>query len=226
MDNDSIIGNEVSIYFDDIIRNKEMIKEMFKTNIMVYEDKIKGNKEKISTLQEELSKINTAYLLIENKLKLEYAKSHEQFQKHEINYKLLDKTYSHYKCLIREREDEIKKFEEQSIFAFQDYQNKKIKLDCLNVQIIEAEFQLRNLQNKFDEKVNQAIEKEESEYNEKLTSSTVTSEKRIENVEKYISDNLKYRSNYDNSSFIQNKEGVFDKISNSDKAKDNKCYIF
>jgi hypothetical protein len=145
--------HEVSIYFDDILRNKDMIKEMFKTNILVYEDKIKSNSEKLNSLKDELTKLNSDFLLIENKLKLDYAKTHDEFQKHDINHKLLEKTLSHYKYLIREREEEIKKLEEQSIFAYQDYQNKKVKLDCISVQIVEAEFQLNNLQKEIDRQI-------------------------------------------------------------------------
>jgi hypothetical protein len=157
--------SEVSLYFEDILKNKEMIKEMFRTNIMVYEDKLKQNKEKSNSLKEDLEKISSEFQLVENKLKLEYAKNHDEFQKHDINCKLLDKTLSHYKMLIRERENEIKKIEEQTIYAHQDYQNKKVKHDCLAVQIVEAEFQLKNLQKQIDEKVNKIIENDEEEVN-------------------------------------------------------------
>lgn len=149
--------NEVETYFNDIIRNKEMIIDMIKTNILVYEDKIKSNNEKIIQLNEEIEKINSDFQIVENKLKLEYAKTHDEFQKHDVNYKLLDKTYTHYRILIKEKEDEIKKLEEQSIFAFQDYQSKKVKLDCVSVQIIESEFQLKSLQNQIDNHINKII---------------------------------------------------------------------
>jgi hypothetical protein len=155
--------SEVSLYFEDILKNKEMIKEMFKTNIMVYEDKLKQNKAKSNSIKEDLDKLNSDFQLVENKLKLEYAKSHDEFQKHDINCKLLDKTLSHYKMLVRERENEIKKIEEQSIYAQQDYQNKKVKRDCLAVQIVEAEFQLKSLQKQIDEKLNKLKEDHEDE---------------------------------------------------------------
>ena len=119
-----------------------------------YEDKIKSNCQKINQLNEDLEKINSDFSIVENKLKLEYAKVHDEFQKHDINYKLLEKTNTHYKILIKEKENEIKKLEEQSIFAFQDYQSKKVKLDCLSVQIIESEFQLKSLQNQMDKHIN------------------------------------------------------------------------
>jgi hypothetical protein len=164
--------HEVSIYFDDILRNKDMIKEMFKTNILVYEDKIKSNSEKLNSLKDELTKLNSDFLLIENKLKLDYAKTHDEFQKHDINHKLLEKTLSHYKYLIREREEEIKKLEEQSIFAYQDYQNKKVKLDCISVQIVEAEFQLNNLQKEIDRQI--LTKENENLINDNIVGSIIT----------------------------------------------------
>ena len=72
----------------------------------------------------------------------------------------------HYKSLIREREDEIRKLEEQSIYCYQDYQNKKVKLDCLNVQIVEADFQLKNFQRLMDEKINCLVNSKKSEENQ------------------------------------------------------------
>ena len=147
-------SEELTKYFEDILKNKELIIEMINTNLLMYEDKIKTNKDKISQIKETHEKINGEFLNNENKLKLEYSKYHDQYQKHDINYKLLDRTSSHYKTLIKEREDEIRKFEEQSIYCYQDYQNKKCKLDCLNVQIVEAEFQFKNLQKLMDDKIN------------------------------------------------------------------------
>ena len=64
------------------------------------------------------------------------------------NYKLLSKTHSHYKTLIMEREIEIRKLEEKLLFGEQDFHNKKIKLDCMNIRIEEAEFHLKNLEEK------------------------------------------------------------------------------
>ncbi len=149
--------NEMSLFFDDILKNKEMIKQMLSTNILIYNDKVSGNAIKIKEIKEELDKINSDFHIVENKLKLDFARNHDNVQKHEINLKLLDKTYSHYKTLILEREAEIRKLEERLLFAEQDYQNKKIKLDCLNIQITESEFQLKNLNTKLNEKVENFI---------------------------------------------------------------------
>ena len=154
--------NDIYDYLEDILRNKSMIKDMINTNKMAYEDKIEANKILIEEIKQEIDRINSDFQVVENKRKIEFAKSHEQFQKHDINYKLLDKTNTHYKILIKEKEEDIRKLEEQIIFASQDYQNKKVKLDCVNVQIIEAEFQLKNLQKIAEEKINQ-IKYEENE---------------------------------------------------------------
>ncbi len=207
---------EVSIYFEDILKNKDMIKEMYKTNIMVYEDKLKQSKEKSSLLKEELDKINSEFQLVENKLKLEYAKNHDEFQKHDINCKLLDKTLTHYKMLIREREDEVKKLEEQSIFAHQDYQNKKVKNDCLTVQIIEAEFQLKNFQKQLNEKVNKIIEEDGtnlSQMNNNLSNLDISDISKIDNasirteipqvsIGNFLKEKMPYKSSYTDKSEI------------------------
>jgi len=50
------------------------------------------------------------------------------------------------------------------LFAEQDYQN-KIKLDCLNIQITEAEFQLKNLNGNLNEQVDHIIEEGDSDSN-------------------------------------------------------------
>lgn len=150
-------AEELTKYFEDILKNKELIIEMVNTNVLMYEEKIKINKEKIQQLKELNEKMNAESTQTENKRKSEYAKYQEQFQKHEINYKLLERTSLHYKSLIKEREEEIRKFEEQAIYCYQDYQNKKVKLDCLNVQMVEAEFQLKNLQKLMDEKINSIV---------------------------------------------------------------------
>lgn len=242
------INNEMSVYIDDILKNKEMIKEMFRTNIMVYEDKLKQNKEKSDSIRDELQKITSDFQLIENRLKLEYAKNHDEFQKHEINCKLLDKTLTHYKMLIREREDEIKKLEEQSIYAHQDFQNKKVKHDCLGVQIVEAEFQLKNLQNQMDEKLNQIIKEENykhinsSETNKsKFEKSASTSNQmpnldiseitRIDNpsfrsvsnptsVNKFLKEKMQYRSTYADQSLL------LEQISMNQDVRKKNCIIF
>ena len=154
---------DLGAYFEDIVKNKELIIEMINTNILMYHDKIKTNKEKISLIKEHHDKIRAEYQSSETKLKSEYSKYHEQYQKHEINYKLLDRTSAHYKSLIKDREDEIRKFEEQSIYCYQDYQNKKVKLDCINVQIVEAEFQLKNFQRMMDDKINILVSPKKSD---------------------------------------------------------------
>ena len=159
-------SEELSKYFEDILKNKELIIEMINTNILMYEDKIKTNKEKISQIKDHQEKVSAEFSISETRLKSEFSKYHEQYQKHEINYKLLDRTSSHYKSLIREREDEIRKLEEQSIYCYQDYQNKKVKLDCLNVQIVEADFQLKNFQRLMDEKINCLVNSKKSEENQ------------------------------------------------------------
>lgn len=235
-DNNAI--QEVSVYFDDIIRNKDMIKEMFKTNILVYEDKVKANNEKLAQLKEDLARLGSEFSLVENKLKLEYAKNHDNFQKHDINFKLLDKTHTHYKMLIRDREEEIKKIEEQTIFAYQDYQNKKIKLDCVNVQIVEAEFQLETLKKKMNEHINNMIDiQKDDEENEDLHFRKSNSSN--ENVEKVLSERMAYRSGYA-TSIGNSKKNKFDSVASQSADKDlfdtmtmngegvnrNKCLIF
>lgn len=246
--------DDMSIYFDDILRNKEMIKEMFKTNILVYEDKIKKNEEMKKELRDELNRITSDFHLIENRLKLEYGKAIEQYQKHDINYKLLEKTSAHYKSLIREREEEIKKIDEQSIFAYQDYQNKKIKLDCICVQTIEAEFQLKNLQKRLEEKMNKLIELNncnstvnngEVVYsNPNININNEYIKPPSKDVDKFLKENLPYRSSYvsnksksvviDNSdtrSMRSEKSELprefFDTITmNSDNIRRNNCIIY
>jgi hypothetical protein len=207
--------SELGIYFEDIIRNKDMIKDMFNTNILVYEDKLRSNEETLNEKKDEYNRLMNDFTLIENKLKLEYAKNHEELQKYEINYKLLEKTHSHYKTLIREREEEIKKLEQQSIFAYQDYQNKKVKLDCINVQIIEAEFQLKNLQKRLTEKMSKvtSIMKEEDEERKTSCDRSVMSDenrgklqikptKEIKDVEKFLTDKMEYKSSYNRSNTL------------------------
>ena len=214
--------SEVSVYFEDILRNKDMIKEMFKTNILVYEDKIKANSEKLNNLKDELKKVNSDFQLIENKLTLDYAKSHDNFQKHDINLKLLEKTSLHYKYLIREREEEIKKLEEQSIYAYQDYQNKKVKLDCIAVQIVEAEFQLQNLQKEVDNKINQRIE--ESRENKEYSNSHYDEEIQLKTQRSIITNKTE---NKINKLSKPSDSSIFDTITmdNSTLSK-HKCVIF
>jgi hypothetical protein len=239
--------SEISTYFDDILRNKDMIKEMLKINISVYEDKTRVNNAQILTLKDDLNKTNSEFSIVENKLKLEYAKNHEQFQKHDINFKLLEKTLLHYRCLIKDREEEIKKYEEQSIYASQDYQNKKIKLDCINVQIIEAEFQLNTLQKKIDEKIKNMALGNNNNLDSNLTTQNENEEicykkpkQGQENINKYIESNLGKKSSYSESFISQkqkknnlsqremhNESAVFDQITNNAHiAKRNKCVIF
>jgi hypothetical protein len=178
-------SEELTKFFEDILKNKDLILEMVNTNILMYDEKIKANKEKIGQIKENQEKLQAENQAQENKLKSEYAKYHEQLQKHEVNFKLLDRTGAHYKSLIKEREDEIRKYEEQSIYCYQDYQNKKMKLDCLNVQIVEAEFQLKNLQRLMDEKINSLVNPKKSEnqfQNISLDSSTTTTNTKQSNI--------------------------------------------
>lgn len=243
--------DDISVYLEDILRNKSMIKEMINTNTMAYEDKIESNKILIQEIKNEINQITSDFQIVENKLKLEYAKSHEQFQKHEINYKLLDKTNTHYKMLIREREEEVRKLEEQIIFACQDYQNKKVKLDCTNVQIVEAEFQLKNLQNLCKEK----IEKIKNEYDENIIeeeknskiyvaqSSSQINKDETREIDKIIYEKLNYKSSYSENISMASKHNpksnksfelssykeneMFDAITmNSEHLKKNSCFIF
>lgn len=226
------IFNEVSVYFEDILRNKDMIKEMFKTNILVYEDKIKSNSEKLNSFRDELNKLNSEFILVENKLKLNYAKTHDEFQKHDINHKLLEKTLSHYKYLIREREEEIKKLEEQSIFAFQDYQNKKVKLDCMQVQIVEAEFQLNNLEKEIDRQIitrqiendNLRIgEKENIEYDKDISIGSIITNKTVGKI-------LREKNDLGSSNSklkIEKQSEIFETMSiNNPSLNRSKCLIF
>lgn len=103
----------------------------------------------------------------------------------------MNKTYSHYRTLIVERESEIRKLEEKLLFAEQDYQNKKIKLDCLNIQIIEAEFQLKNMNSKLNENVENIIEEGD-------TDSIIEFRRKIENSENIIN---KDEMSFDNKIF-------------------------
>jgi hypothetical protein len=204
------LNEEMSLYINDILKNKDMVKEMFRTNILVYEDKIKDNELKIAALKDEINKISSDFSFVENKLKLDYAKNHDQFKKHEINFKLLEKTNQHYNILIKEREDEIKKHDEQSIYAHQDYQNKKVKLDCLNAQIIEAEFQLKNLNKSLEEKIGNVIDNGSDSFIEEFNKSD------NDEINKYLSEKIKYTSSYHNPS-----------DNNSVKSDTNKkCFIF
>lgn len=226
------ISNEVSVYFEDILRNKDMIKEMFKTNILVYEDKIKSNSEKLNSLRDEVNKLNSEFILVENKLKLNYAKTHDEFQKHDINHKLLEKTLSHYKYLIREREEEIKKLEEQSIFAFQDYQNKKVKLDCMQVQIVEAEFQLNNLEKEIDRQIitrqieNENLrigEKENTEYDKDISIGSIITNKTVGKILREKKD----LGSSNNKLKIEKQSEIFETMSiNNPSLNRSKCLIF
>lgn len=190
--NDALINpNEMSMFFQDILKNKEMIKQMLYTNLLIYQDQVQSNDDKIKEIKEELEKIDSDFQIVENKLKLEFAKCHDNVQKHDINYKLLNKTYSHYRTLIVERESEIRKLEEKLLFAEQDYQNKKIKLDCLNIQIIEAEFQLKNMNSKLNENVENIIEEGD-------TDSIIEFRRKIENSENIIN---KDEMSFDNKIF-------------------------
>lgn len=226
------ISNEVSVYFEDILRNKDMIKEMFKTNILVYEDKIKSNSEKLNSLRDEVNKLNSEFILVENKLKLNYAKTHDEFQKHDINHKLLEKTLSHYKYLIREREEEIKKLEEQSIFAFQDYQNKKVKLDCMQVQIVEAEFQLNNLEKEIDRQIitrqieNENLrigEKENTEYDKDISIGSIITNKTVGKILREKND----LGSSNNKLKIEKQSEIFETMSiNNPSLNRSKCLIF
>jgi hypothetical protein len=155
--------NEMSSFFDDILKNKEMIKQMLNTNILIYKDKNESNSQKIKEIKEEIRRMEIDFQLTENQLKLQFAKAHENVQKHEINYKLLDKTNSHYKTLIMEREFEIRKLEEKLLFAEQDFHNKKIKLDCMNIRIEESEFHIKNLEEKINNDIKPIIEEGDSD---------------------------------------------------------------
>lgn len=155
--------NEMSTFFEDILKNKEMIKQMLNTNILIYKDKNESNSQKIKEIKEEIRRMEIDFQLIVNHLKLEFAKAHDNVQKHEINYKLLDKTNSHYKTLIMEREIENRKLEEKLLFGEQDFHNKKIKLDCMNIRIEEAEFHLKNLEAKLNENIKPIIDEGDSD---------------------------------------------------------------
>jgi hypothetical protein len=234
--------NDISVYLEDILRNKSMIKEMINTNVMAYEDKIEANKIFMEEMKQEIDRINSDFQMIENKRKLEYAKSHEQFQKHDINYKLLDKTNTYYNILIKEREEEVRKLEEQIIFACQDHQNKKVKLDCVIVQIIEAEFQLKNMQKMVEEKFNQIKNEEnEKEYQERYEnredikhdkkSNYSTELKNMKeynyktnHIDKYLSEKLEYKSSYHENQ--ENANSSKTKENKSLSVKDNKSEMF
>ena len=155
--------NEMNSFFEDILKNKEMIKQMLNTNILIYNDKNESNSHKIKEIKEEIIRMEIDFQLTENQLKLQFAKAHDNVQKHEINYKLLDKTNSHYKTLIMERETEIRRLEEKLLFAEQDFHNKKIKLDCMNIRIEEAEFHLKNLEEKLNNDIKPIIEEGDSD---------------------------------------------------------------
>jgi len=187
---------EITKYFNEIIKNKELIIDMIKTNKLVYQEKNEENKKKLEELKEEADKVNNEYKSLENKLKAEYVKYHDQYQKHDINFKLLERTCLYYKTLIKEREDEVRKFEEQTIYANQDYHNKKLKLDCLNVQIVEAEFQLKNLQTRIDDKMNKLVE--EKKMQEKLE------KERLEAEQLELGDDNGKNDKYEKSEIVTN----------------------
>ena len=245
---------DITDYLEDILRNKSMIKDIINTNKMAYEDKIEANNILIEEIKHVIDRMNSDFKVVENKRKIEFAKSHEQYQKHEINYKLLDKTNTHYKILIKEREEDIRKLEEQIIFASQDYQNKKLKLDCVNVQIIEAEFQLNNLQKMTEEKINE-IKYEENEFKykqpnenkdqdeqDKISNFTTELKNFSENnikankKDKYLSEKLENYSSLDENGILSenktailqdNKTELFDSITlNSEHLRKTNCFIF
>ena len=59
--------NDVSVYLEDILRNKSMIREMININTIAYEDKIMSNNLVIEEIKEEINRINSDFHFVENK---------------------------------------------------------------------------------------------------------------------------------------------------------------
>lgn len=149
------LPKEVSKYFDDVLKNKEVIRDMYLTNVSAYEEKIKKNAEVIERLKDELRQVKLENELEENKLKSDYNSSMDELKKYQINFKLLMKTYQQYEQLIKERQEQINTLQEKLIFVDQDLHSKKFKLESSEAQVQELEYQNKNLQATVEEKSNQ-----------------------------------------------------------------------
>ena len=148
---------EVQKYFNDIIRNKEIIKNMFLTNIEAYNSKVKQNTEIIDDNKIILNSEKRENEEKCKKIQDEINKLIEDQKKHEVNYKLLNKTVEHYQILIKDRHKDINTLKQKTIFVNQDTCNRKLQLDSLTVQIEEAEYQNKIL--------NDALKKKNEELN-------------------------------------------------------------
>lgn len=167
----NICHKQVKSYFKEIIKNKQVIKDMYNTNIEIYEKKICENKEKIINL-EELYKINKEKNIKEiEELNLELFKQEEELKKHQVNYKLLNKTKEHYKILIKERLNDIKKYKDKNIFLNQDITNRKLQINSLEAQIQEAEYQNKTLKDVLSnktEELNKSLHEENMIFKESI----------------------------------------------------------
>jgi hypothetical protein len=136
---------ELKAYFDDIIKSKIIVRDLFLVNVEAYENKIKQNQ---ITGQELQDKLNQLKLKHENEAKLlkdQYKKCDEDLKKHAINLKLLSKTKEHYEILIKEKLREIHTIKSKNVFINQDILNRKLQLNSVQAQIEDAEYQNKNL---------------------------------------------------------------------------------
>lgn len=137
--------SDILKYFNDIIKNKEVIRDMFLTNIELYEKKIIENQNIIHDLKQELEFTRREQLEDINKARLEVSKLEDEKKKHDLNFKMLSKTLEHYEILVRERIKEINSLKQKSIFVNQDICNRKLQINSLTAQIEESEYQNNNL---------------------------------------------------------------------------------
>ena len=137
---------ELSKYFEDIIKNKVLIKEMFNINIEAYEKKINENLNVIESLKEEIEHQKKLHEEELKEMKELCEKYEEDLKKHVLNLKLLMKSKEHYESLIKEKQKEITSVRQKNVFINQDILNRKFQLDSLTAQIDEAEFQKSSLE--------------------------------------------------------------------------------
>lgn len=144
---------EMVKYFDDIIKNKTMVRDMFLVNVEAYESKIKENNNKGLEIQEQITMERLKHENEVKSLKDLMRKNDEELKKHLINLKLLSKTKEHYEILIKDKSKEIHAIKQKNTFINQDIVNRKLQLNSLAAQIEEAEFQNKNLKNNVQNKL-------------------------------------------------------------------------
>lgn len=199
---------EMKAYFDDIIKSKTVIRDLFLVNVEAYDSKIKQNQNIGQELQD---KVNHLKLKHESEVKImkeQLKKCDEDLKKHAINLRLLSKTKEHYEILIKEKQKEIHTVKSKNVFINQDILNRKLQLNSLQAQIEDAEYQNKNLKasvkSKYEELNLSKFDEQQLSSNQNII--TIVEENDIDNLDKRVEN----RYQPPNFSLKNNEENLID----------------